>query len=41
MLERYLGDVAGKPLRPQVDEYEMRVGAAGHDIEPTLDQRLG
>src|SRR3546814_8927987 len=32
-VEALLGDVAGQPLRPQVDQHEVVVGAAGDDVE--------
>ena len=36
-----LGHLAGEPLRPQVDQHQMGVGAAGDDIEAVRLQRLG
>ena len=32
-----LGDVAGELLRPQVDQHQMRVGAARDEVEAALD----
>ena len=39
--ERKLGDLAGQPLRPQIDQHQMRIGAAGDDIEAGAFQRIG
>ena len=39
--ERHLGDLAGQLLRPQVDQHQVRVGAAGDDVEPLGLQRFG
>src|SRR3546814_1859864 len=36
-----LGDVAGQLLRPQIDQHEVVVGAAGDDVEPLVDHGLG
>src|SRR5579883_2218337 len=43
--ERRLGGLAGEPLGPQIDQHEMRIGAAGDNVATALlegfRQRLG
>ena len=36
-----LGVAAGQPQRPQIDQHQMRVGAAGDDRQPALGERRG
>ncbi len=33
--------VPGQLLRPEIDQHQMRIGAARDDREPAFDQRLG
>ena len=35
------GHLAGEPLGPQIDQHQMRVGAAGDDVEAADFKRLG
>jgi hypothetical protein len=38
--ERLLGDVPGQPPGPEIDEHQMRIGAAGRQGIAALLQRL-
>ena len=40
-VERLLGFLAAHALREHVDQQQMRIGAAGDDAEPGVDQRRG
>ena len=40
-IERLLGRPSRRLLGPQIDQHQMRVGAAGDDVEPFGLQRLG
>src|SRR5262245_9256165 len=39
--KRRFSDLSGQPFGPQVDQHEMRIGAAGHNIESVRFQCLG
>ena len=41
LVERFLRDLAGQPLRRDIDEQQMIVGAAGDDAEAEPLQFLG
>ena len=40
LVEHLLGDLPGEVLGPEIDQHQVGVGAAGHDGEAALDQRL-
>ena len=41
MFQRHLGNVTGQSLWPQINQRQMRVGAARYNRRPTLNKRVG